>query len=163
MSRPADLDTFDEWWDGALHMVPAPSSRHQMFGTELAAALLPLAKSKGLAAAYELGIYRPDVDVADYRVPDMLIANPEHVSARGVEGRAELAVEIRSPNDETYDKLDFYATVGVQELLVIDLVVPSVELFVNCGGRFEADRADADGVLRLSSLDASVRLIAPCG
>jgi hypothetical protein len=35
-------------------------------------------------------------------------------------GGPELAIEIVSPGDRTLEKLDFYARVGTQELLVID-------------------------------------------
>lgn len=118
--RRLGIDRFDEVWDGVLHMVPPPSARHQRLIHELGGVLLPLAKAKGLVAMHEAGLYRPDAEGTDYRVPDLVYARPEHVRERGVEGRAELVVEVLSPGDETYDKIAFYAEMGVQELLVVD-------------------------------------------
>ncbi len=34
-------------------------------------------------------------------------------------GTADLVVEVRSPDDESYAKLDFYAAKGVREVLVL--------------------------------------------
>ncbi len=66
-------------------------------------------------------MFDPDVpDMTSYRVPDLGYARPEHVSERGIERRAALAVEILSPQDESYDKLPFYRRVGVEELLFVD-------------------------------------------
>ena len=70
-------------------------------------------------------------------------------------------VEILSPHDETYAKLDWYASVGVGEVLVIEPGTRRVELFVNRDGRMVpvepvvitalGVRAEAvDGRLRLS-------------
>jgi Uma2 family endonuclease len=46
-------------------------------------------------------------------------------------------VEILSPYDETYQKLDWYAGVGVGEVLVVDPETRRVELFANRDGRME--------------------------
>ncbi len=111
-------------------MVPRPSEQHQAIGTALVVALAPLA---------ETGLFRPDVD-DDYKVPDQLYARPELRSERGIEGGASLVVEILSPNDETYAKLDWYASasVGVGEVLVIEPETRRVELFANRDGRMVA-------------------------
>jgi Uma2 family endonuclease len=126
-------------WDGELHMVPRPSEQHQAIGTALVVALAPLAEARGLLARYETGLFRPDVD-DDYKVPDQLYARPELRSERGIEGGASLVVEILSPNDETYAKLDWYASasVGVGEVLVIEPETRRVELFANRDGRMVA-------------------------
>lgn len=154
--RRKGLDVFDEVWDGVLHMVPQPSDGHQRLGSRLLAILLPLAESRGLVATYESGLYRPDSSDRDYRVPDLVVSRPQDRSSRGVEGRAELVVEILSPNDETYDKVDFYAEVGVRELLVIDPDTRRVELFVLRGGRLHAALPDPSGAITLASLDITL-------
>lgn len=69
-----------------------------------------------------------------------------------MEGAVELAVEILSPGDETYDKLPFYAAVGVREVLVVDPETLGVELFVLRGGRLHAALPDAAGAVVLASL-----------
>lgn len=128
----------DEMWEGVLHMVPPPSSEHQAFGTDLLLVIAPLAKARGLRPLYETGVFRPGSSDRDYRVPDLVFARPEQVVARGVEGACELVIELVSPGDETYDKLPFYAEVGVREVLVIDPRARTVELFALRGGKLHA-------------------------
>lgn len=147
----AGIDRWDEMWEGVLHMVPPPSGEHQRLGMELALVLAPLAKAAGLVGSYETGLFRPGVD-DDYRVPDQVYARPEHLSHRGVDGRAELVVEIRSPDDETYDKLAFYAAVGVPEVLVVHPEDRRAELFVLGGGSYVPAVPDPDGGVTVRSL-----------
>ena len=144
-------DHQDEMWEGVLHMVPQPASRHQRLAHEIGAMLLPLAKAKGLLGMQEPALYSPRRDDS-WRVPELAYAGPEHVSERGIEGRAELVVEIRSPRDETYDKLPFYAAMGCQEVLVIDRDTCAVELFSLEGSEF----VRTTGEVRLTSVDATV-------
>ncbi|MGH9180825.1 MAG: Uma2 family endonuclease, partial [Acidimicrobiales bacterium] len=143
--RRTGVDRFDEVWEGVLHMVPAPSGPHQRLGLRLAVTLVPLAEERGLVASLETNLARPGTVASDYRVPDLAFYRRENASEFGIEGRAELAVEILSPNDETYDKLGFYADVEVQELLVIHPGTCAVELFVLGDGRLEFATPDADG------------------
>src|SRR5438270_5835277 len=86
-------DHRDEMWEGVLHMVPQPLSRHQLLGARLLTALTPAADERRLWAAYETSVFRPGGAGFDYRVPDLVFARPERFSERGVEGRAELVVE----------------------------------------------------------------------
>jgi Uma2 family endonuclease len=125
-------DRRDETWEGVLHMVPQPLTRHQVLGARLLAALLPAADAQGLGlvATYETSLFRPGTEWSDYRVPDLVFARPEHVSERGIEGRAELVIEIRSSGDESREKVPFYADVGCQEILLVDEDTLELELFV---------------------------------
>jgi Uma2 family endonuclease len=148
-------DTRDEMWEGVLHMVPPPRSRHQRLEARLAAVLVPLAETRGWEVMTQAGLYRPGAE-NDWRVPDLVIARRDHISERGVECRAEVVVEIRSPNDETYDKLPFYADVECQEVLVIDPATWRIELFVLRGGRLLAALPEPSGAVRLPSLDVYV-------
>src|SRR5215831_19405448 len=88
--RREGLDRFDEVWEGILHVVPQPSSDHQRFERELERALEPIVEKLGLEVFHQLGLYDPDKESKSYRVPDLTIVKPEHVSKRGAEGRAEL-------------------------------------------------------------------------
>src|SRR5947209_14189297 len=112
-------DRRDEMWEGVLHMAPQPLTRHQIIETRLLVALVPPADARGVVAIGEPNLLRPGTGWADYRVPDLVVARPENVSVRGVEGRAELVVEIRSPGDESYEKLPFYAGVGCRGVLSV--------------------------------------------
>jgi hypothetical protein len=129
-----DLDRHDEMWEGVLHVVPPASSDHNRLGAHLMTFLLPLAPH--LEGFFECGIFDPDVEeMTSYRVADLAFARPEHVTRRGVEGRAALLVEILWPGDESYEKLGFYRRVGVEELLYVDPVTRA----------FEVRRPDGDG------------------
>ena len=157
--RARGADRWDEMWQGELHMVPPPSEEHQAVGTALLMALAPLAEARQLVARYGTGLFRPEVD-DDYRVPDQVYARPELRSARGIEGSASLVVEILSPNDETYQKLDWYASVGVVEVLVIEPLTRRVELFANRDGKMvpvEPVTIECLGV-RPETVDGKLRL-----
>jgi len=104
--------------------------------------------------SYETGLYRPGTDL-DYRVPDHVYARPDLATERGVDGPAEVVVELLSPGDETYDKLDFYADLGVGEVLVVHPGERRVELFVLRGGRAVLVQADDSGRVRSDALGAT--------
>jgi Uma2 family endonuclease len=123
-------DRFDEVWDGILHMVPTPGLVHQRAATDLFIAMRTIARRRGMDAFMEFNLLDPaTADFSNYRVPDVTVAAPAHVSLRGVEGRAELVVEVISPNDESRDKLPFYAEMNVQEVWLLDPKKRTIEVF----------------------------------
>lgn len=154
--RKLGLDGRDEVWNEVLHMVPLPSGPHQEFGSELFLVLAPLSKRHGLVASYETGLFRT---ADDYRVPDQLYCRPEQQSERGAEG-AELVVEIRSEGDETYEKIDFYAGLGVREMLIVHPKGRWVELLRAVGGRLLPVTADTEGAVRCDVLGAQFATVA---
>lgn len=155
--RRKGLDGHDEMWDGVLHMVPAASSPHQILAGGLMAVLWPLAKTRGLVGMPEAGLYRPGpAGESDYRVPDLVFARPEHVSERGVEGRAELVVEILSPGDESYAKLGFYEEMGVREFLIVDPRTRQFELFRLEGRSLLSVPTDAAGAVTATPLGVTL-------
>jgi len=113
--RRLGADRRDEVWKGVLHMNPPPSHEHQAIAQQLAVLLDPLARAAGLEAlVQEFAVGSSE----DYRVPDGGLHRP---GASGVwHPTAALVLEIVSPNDETWDKLGFYAAHAVEELLIID-------------------------------------------
>ncbi|MEW6154763.1 MAG: Uma2 family endonuclease [Actinomycetota bacterium] len=168
--RRTGADRWDEMWDGVLHMVPAPSGPHQRFTTRLAAVLGPAAEGRGLTFSHGTELYRPGVGRPDHRIPDLAAYRREHATERGIEGRAELVVEVRSPGDETYDKFGFYAEMGVDEVLVVDPATCVAEMFVlegaslvtgplRCevlGLTFASAATPAGPVLRVTGADGAV-------
>lgn len=148
--RRLGLDGRDEMWNKVLHMVPPPGGPHQRLGSQLFLVLAPLAERHGLVPSYETGLFRGD---EDYRVPDQLYCRPKHQSERGAEG-AELVVEIRSKDDETYQKIGFYAALGVCEMLIVHPEDRRVELLRAVGNRLLPVTADADGGVRSEVLGA---------
>jgi Uma2 family endonuclease len=114
--RISGIDRSDEMWDGVLHLSPHSDFRHARLAQQLAEILGPLARGAGLVPAvaeFNLG----DSD-QDYRVPDggLVRENIDHLYMPS----AALVIEIRSPNDESWDKLPFYGSHAVDEVLIID-------------------------------------------
>jgi Uma2 family endonuclease len=112
--RRLGQDLFDEVWDGVLHMNPAPHSRHGKVDGQLAHLLYEPAREGGLAMTGPVNVGGPE----DYRVPDraLLRPGPDAVYLP----TAALVVEVVSPDDDTWQKLPFYAKQGVDELLIVD-------------------------------------------
>lgn len=117
-------DRFDEVWKGEYHMAPAAHSFHGIVADELRAALRTPAKRAGLRGSEPFNLGTPD----NYRVPDggFFRSTPNDVWV----ATAAIVIEIVSPNDETFEKFDFYAHHGVEEIIVADPVTKSVRFFV---------------------------------
>ena len=96
--------------------------------------------------------------MVSYRVPDLGYARPEHVSERGIEGRAALVVEILSPGDESYEKLPFYRQVGVEEVLFVDQATRAFEVRRPDGDGWRLVGPGEDGWTELVSLGVALRL-----
>lgn len=155
--RQRGLDQRDEVWDGVLHMVPPAGELHQRVGSELLLVLGPRARRHGLRSYYETGLFRTE---DDYRVPDQVYCRPEVTSERGVEAGAELVVELVSPGDETYDKIDWYAARAVSEMLIVHPAERRVDLLRRVGDRLLPVTADAQGWVRSDVLGAAFATVA---
>ena len=111
------LDRQDERWEGEWHLVNPPKLWHPRLNSDMTYVLTPRARAAGLVAYCEsTGIFA-DLET-DWRVPDQVYARPEHEIEEGLTG-AELVVEIRSPGDESYAKLPFYADRGITEAMIV--------------------------------------------
>jgi Uma2 family endonuclease len=155
-------DRFDEVWEGVLHMVPPPSEWHQGLGTELVMFLGNPLKRAGITLRYETGLFRPGAATLDYRQPDLLFyeaARRELVTRRGIEGGALAVVEILSPGDETYEKLPYYASLGVREAIVIEPDSRVVEIYRLVRGQYTIVSADDRGRLHAASIDVRFQTV----
>jgi Uma2 family endonuclease len=151
-------DLFDEMWEGELHMVPPPSEEHQRIELRLAVALLPAADAAGLHLRVETGVFDPGFpDDESFRTPDLVLFDESVRSKRGVEGAARLAVEIRSPGDESFAKLPFYERMGVGEFLVIDRDDKSIRHWRREGESLIETPPASDGSYRLAALAVTLR------
>jgi hypothetical protein len=119
--RRAGADHHDEIWEGVLHVAPAPSHRHGKLVVALAMILGAAAKAAGLEATAEINLGEPQ----DYRVPDLALHRPGAASMW--HPTAALLVEVLFPGEESQDKLPFYATHRVDELLIVDPDARTVE------------------------------------
>ena len=127
------IDKKDELWDGVLHMVPPPSSRHETIVHELLFFLKPVTDRLGLVIrGGNSGLFGAS---NNYRIPDLCVALPEQGSERGWE-TAELVVEVVSKNDLSRQKFGFYASRKVRELWLIDPAIETVEMYALVNGAY---------------------------
>ncbi|MBK8978156.1 MAG: Uma2 family endonuclease [Planctomycetes bacterium] len=163
--RKTGADRYDEVWDGVLHMVPSPSIRHQGLEVQSICWLATRWEGEGRRLIHGVGVARPGVErwVHDFRVPDISLLTPRgaarEVAGTHFEGGPDAVIELRSPGDETYDKLPFYCEVGCREIWVIDRDTCAVEIFAPDGELRPQRRAAAgDGWFR-SALGIELRTV----
>jgi Uma2 family endonuclease len=128
-------------------------------GRKLVLALDAIARRRGFEVFYEPGQHQLAAE-KNYRVPDVSIVAPAHLSERGIEGRAELVVEILSPNDESREKLPFYAMVGTPEAWLVQPATYALEVFDLRSGTAVAVAPRADGAIVSPSLGLVLRVVA---
>ncbi|MEO8702783.1 MAG: Uma2 family endonuclease [Kofleriaceae bacterium] len=145
--RRLGLDRRDEVWDGVVHVVPPASSGHNLLADDLLVAFRRIAGARSLVVIREVGVFEPAAVPASYRVPDLAVAATAQITDRGIEGRAELVIEVLSPNDESREKLPFYARVGVREVWLVDPATHVVDVFALVSGELVPVPAVA-GVIR---------------
>jgi Uma2 family endonuclease len=114
--RLAGADKLDEVWDGVLHMSPDASRAHGYLATQLAELLRPLARAVGLVpgvSPFNLGESKHD-----FRIPDGGLFRDQPTAIWNA--TAALAIEIVSPGDDSWNKFDYFAAHGVDEVLIVD-------------------------------------------
>jgi len=164
--RRLGLDRRDEMWEGVLHMVPAPYDEHQRTVEDLLVFLKPLLRERRRGTLrIELNVFDEASPVENYRISDLIFvaAGRERLFAKdGIRGGGPDAVfEIRSPNDESYEKLPFYAKVGVREVVIIDRDRKTVDLFaLTTAGAYEKRAAEPDGSILSTVLAIRFRTMA---
>jgi Uma2 family endonuclease len=115
--RHLGLDKKDELWDGVWHFVNPPKLWHERLNRDMFLLLAPLAQALGLEPYAGAGVI---ADIKkNFRVPDQVYARADQGIDEGVTA-ARLVVEVRSPGDESLEKLPFYAERGVTEVLIVD-------------------------------------------
>ena len=123
--KASGADRYDETWEGVYVMSPIPNNEHQDLVSDFDAILHAVVKWAGL------GRVQPGANVSDrevdwehnFRCPDLLVflsENPAQDRESHWYSGPDLAIEICSSGDRTYEKLDFYASVNTKEVLVVD-------------------------------------------
>ncbi len=149
--RRAGLDRLDEVWEGVLHMVPAPSHEHGRLAVQLVRLIGPAADAAGLAMTDACNIGSSE---EDFRVPDLALHRP---GAGGTwHPTAALVAEIVSPDDETWQKLPFYAAHEVDEILIVDAAQSSVRWLALVGGEYRD--TERSGLVDLSRDELAERI-----
>jgi Uma2 family endonuclease len=125
------LDLYDEVWEGTYHMAPAPRFDHANLAMALVRVLLPLTDAAGLVGGTPFNLGGPD----NYRVFDLgWLRHPVHAVYVPT---AALVVEVVSPDDETYEKLPFYAAHGVDEVMIVEGQERRVRVFPLAKRRYQ--------------------------
>ena len=162
--RLTGAERFDEMWEGVLHVSPSPNFYHQNFVLDLAAFLKRhWAKPQGGQAIHEINVVHPD-DEADwihnYRIPDIVLLSPDRLASNRntyILGAPLVCVEIRSPRDESYEKLDFYVRLGVPEVWIIDRDTKEPTVFALGEGGHREVIPDAEGWVVSAAVGARMR------
>lgn len=132
--RAIGADHHDEVWDGVYIVSPDPNDQQQDIVGKLYLSFELAIGSVGL------GLVRPGINVSDrdegwtrnYRCPDVAVfLNGTTARNRDShwQGGPDFAVEVISPRDRSRRKFDFYARVGVRELLMVDRKPWALELY----------------------------------
>lgn len=160
-------DRWDEMWDGVLHMVPSPGVEHQRMLNELIVFLLPLFRQtrRGTVIS-QINVFDESSFAENYRIPDLTFVTTgrEAVLADdGVRGGGpDAVIEIRSPGDESYEKLPFYAGLGVREVVIVDRDSKRPEVYRLAGRSFVAVAADRDGWVTAETMRLRFRCAPGC-
>jgi Uma2 family endonuclease len=159
--RKTGADRWDEMWEGVLHMAPSPNGDHQelegQIEFELRRMWLPVSGGRVL---HQMNVMRPGRWPDDYRIPDLVLLLPERDDRyrnQFIEGGPDVVVEIKSPGDETYAKIPFYAEIGVRELWVVDLDTKAVEVHVLEGAAPFLVPADPEGWIASAATGLELR------
>jgi len=146
--KKTGIDRWDEMWDGVLHMTPAPNVEHHRMLDEMIEFLKPLLRTTSRGRLIS-GVNVFGANDENYRIPDLTFAaaGREHVFAKdGVRDNGpDAVIEIRSPDDETDEKLPFYAAIGVREVIVIGRDSKQPEIHRLDGREFVKTAADPEG------------------
>ena len=152
-TRPPGARERDEMWHGVLHKAPAPNLLHQDFLDELREFVrFRWAKPTGGRVHREVNLTTPEDEddwTNNYRIPDLILLDADRLRYERivyVVGPPLVAVEIRSPGDDSYEKLPFYAGLGVPEVWIIhrDAKVPEIRVLKD-DGEYDLLPPDADG------------------
>jgi Uma2 family endonuclease len=121
--KRSGADRYDEMWDGVLHLAPVPNRLHQDLEWSLETYLrlfwAPFRKAK---VYHQINIASLGGWPNNYRIPDLVLLLPHRFAIdrnEYFEGAPSAVVELHSPGDESYEKLPFYAALGVPEVWII--------------------------------------------
>jgi Uma2 family endonuclease len=147
--KTTGIDRWDEMWDGVWHMTPAPTLEHQRVVDEILLFLKPLLKAQGRGfLVASINVLQHTDGWTNYRIPDLTfvatgreqILHEDGVRAAG----PDAVIEIRSPGDDTYEKLPFYAAVGTREVVIVDRDTKQVEIYLLRGNELVRPKAGAE-------------------
>ena len=145
---------------GVLHTAPTPNRDHQELAGHVWKWLREhWAQPGGNRADPPRNVVSVGGWPHDYRIPDVVLLTPDRFEFDRndyVEGPPAVVVEVRSPGDETYEKLPFYAALGVPEVWIVDHDSKQPQVNVLIEGDYTLQPAGSEGWML--SPTTSVRL-----
>ncbi len=154
-------DRWDEMWEGVLHMPPMPNREHQDLEWVIEFYLRThWAPSLGARVYHGINVAAPGGWPNNYRIPDVVLLKPERFGIdrnEYFEGGPDVVIEIRSPGDESYEKLEFYARLEVTEVWIIDRDTKTPEIYALTAGQYVKQSAGADGWLLSAATGIELR------
>ena len=159
--RRTGAERWDEMWEGVLHMPPMPNREHQDLEGALETWLrMYWARPRGNKVYHQINLASVGGWPNDYRIPDLVLLTPERFDIdrnEYFEGPPEVVVEIRSPGDETVEKMPFYARLGVPEVWIIDRDSKIPEVHVLRGTDYEKRVPADDGWVQSAATGIQLR------
>ena len=132
-------------------MGPTPNRRHQELEFVLESWLRTFwALQSGGKVYHQINLAAIGGWTSNYRVPDLVLLTPERFGIdhnEYFEGAPSAVVEIHSPGDETYEKLKFYAQLGVPEVWIFDRDTRQPALYQLVRSEYQPLAGDSDGWL----------------
>ena len=125
--RRLGIGQLDECWEGVWHLTD-PTGRHQQLAARLWRIISEVTEDIGRGTAW-ISINVTDREegwIENHRCPDgavILPENPGHwidEKKTAFVGGPDLVVEVMSTGDATHEKLPFYASLGVQEVFIVE-------------------------------------------
>jgi len=162
--KTTGIDRWDEVWDGVWYMTPAPTLEHQRMLDEMIGFLVPhLKKTNRGRLVSGINVFRDAKGWTNYRIPDLTfvatgreqILHEDGVRAAG----PDAVIEIRSPGDDTYEKLSFYAAIGTREVVIVDRDTKQVEICRLRGNELVRPKAGAEDWSHAESMNVRFRRI----
>ena len=136
----SDGDQYDEVWEGVYVVTPLPSNQHQQLVHKLSMILSQVLEPNGLGFVFP-GINLSDRDKGweqNFREPDVAVFLHDGKAVdcgTHWQGAADFLVEIINPGERTREKIPFYSSLGVVELLIIDREPWTLELYRHQDGQ----------------------------
>jgi hypothetical protein len=119
----------------------------------------------GAARAYHnINVASPGGWPNDYRIPDLVLITPPRFGIdrnEYFEGAPDAVVEIRSPGDESIEKLEFYARIAVPEVWIIDRDSKIPQIHILTAGHYVLQSAGEDGWVLSPATGIELQTCAP--
>jgi Uma2 family endonuclease len=132
--RASGADRYDEVWEGTYVMSPLPNLEHQRMVRRLTVVFDQVVESLGKGEMFPGANLTDRIEdwKSNFRCPDIVVVLDESLVNNldaAIVGGPEFLIEVASPGDRWSEKLPFYASIGVRELLIINRDTRYLELF----------------------------------